>query len=380
MFLILPVLGGYLGYIALAGLVALVAGCSSNSRHEDVPPPAPPPTPTPRDQMTPPIPRAPDAEFVRPLRGTGLSVQCSNSRPIRLEDILTLSSIRNSDPGDFHIPPGLEAITIFTGNRDNVYIVDQILDAIHWPNLEVPHEILAIGEAHPLPFYNGKLPIITFTQLLPALVRRGYNRLVFEYFPSEYGAQHNLPAAYNDVLNSYPPIMRSFFQNLFSEIFATGISVYGCEGYLSEVRQLHENQRLPTPEEVTRTALNVREHALTWLDDPSFEENGAPKQPTIFYGGMLHVPSFPTIENQSAELSLALGPELLERGYTYHGVEIINPSYLMFILRFMHVPEIRQMLWYLDRNHHIPAPGRVNVVRVSSGRRTMDYIVFPYEN
>ncbi len=387
MFLILPVLGGYLGYIALAGLVALVAGCSSNSRHEDVPPPAPPPVPTPRDQMAPAIPRAPDAEFSRSLQQHSGPLRCYDIRPRRALDREMLRSIRSLNSTDFEIPPDIEVNTIFSGRREDPHITDQIIDAILWPHPQTPYEILAFGEGHRLfSNYEGKLPVEVFLQLLPALTRRGYHHLVFEYLPSDYVGVNSLPRPYDEFLHSVPPESESLMRGVFTYIFNSPVLVDGCLGYLRNIPpflQAVGNPFHPTnPQAVLETAITIRNHAQTRLE----EANG--RRPTLFYGGLMHVPSFPSIENQGAMLQLSFGPQLMAQGHNYHAVEIINPSFLSSLIygaaqasgSSNPMPPIRQLLWYLNTHGFIPPHDRVNVVRVSLNGRVMDYIVFPYEN
>lgn len=406
----LPFVGaGYLGYLALATIAAAVlSGCS----HDNPTPPAPPsnpPKPNPSgDQVVPTPPRAPDAG-IRPRFGQSYPLQCyaHRSEPSRNDDQQIIQGLRRSPLNRFNVPADLTVETVFSGNRNHPHIREQILDAILGSNIQSQPEILAFGEAHPIPGYEGHVPLSSFILLAPFLVQRGYRTLVFEHLPTDFSAVTSLPPAYEYFMQAhYPPgYANSMAQGVFRRLFESGMTLYGCGGTQRDMLALR-NARTPREflEGMFRGAENVRRDALTWLDDPIFTETDGGRAPRykIFYGGSTHIRHFPTLEAIRPENPFSIGEELMARGYRYHPIHIVQPSYLSYVIDFSNaetrgqtIPaelqalisarglnsqrEIEQLLWYLDVNRLIPPANRVNVVRVSSGNNRMDYIVFPFE-
>ena len=156
----LPFIGaGYLGYLALATLAAAVlSGCSHESPSEPTPPQNPPrPNPS-GDQVVPTPPRAPDAG-IRPRFGQSYPLQCyaHRSEPSRMLDRQLIQGLRRAPASHFHVPEGLTVETVFSGNRDHPHVREQILDALLGSDLQRQAEILAFGETHPLPGFQGQI-------------------------------------------------------------------------------------------------------------------------------------------------------------------------------------------------------------------------------
>ncbi len=403
----LPFIGaGYLGYLALATLAAAVlSGCSHESPSEPTPPQNPPrPNPS-GDQVVPTPPRAPDAG-IRPRFGQSYPLQCyaHRSEPSRMLDRQLIQGLRRAPASHFHVPEGLTVETVFSGNRDHPHVREQILDALLGSDLQRQAEILAFGETHPLPGFQGHIPLSSFIMLAPLLVQRGYRTLVFEHLPSDFSGVTSLPPDFETFMREqYPPDFGEVMKDrVFARLFESGMRMYGCGGSQNDMTALlsiHTSAELLN--RIPQAAENIRRDALTWLDDPNFTETDAGQTPRfkIFYGGFMHIRPFPTLEATRPENRFSIGVELVERGYRYHAVHLVQPSYLSYALHFSapdsaesqriqdlstaggfnSLIEMEQLLWYLDANRLIPPANRINVVRVTSGNNHMDYIVFPFE-